>query len=737
MAKRKIRKYEPAADEREDDARPEDSEPQLKPETRHGVLVVALFLLVLLSLLALFNIAGRFGEGLRNALAVLVGWGRWLVPVALAAIGVVLARPQREPIRSTQIAGGIVVLLAVAALLNLGGQNIDEGIGGGVLGALLWTPLTGAMGKVAATVVFIALLIIGGLLLLNTSLSRLFRRGQSVGRVFGQAKDAIREARERGDEEPIEFSRRAMDEVEEEAAGAHEAASASDEDEAAQPKPKRVFRKHNGLTFPLELLEKNGSKPTSGDTTANQEKIRKALENFGIAVEMGDVSVGPTVTQYTFKPAEGVKVSQITTLANDLALALAAHPIRIEAPIPGKSLIGIEVPNQKIGLVNLRELLESDAFKRRTSPLSFVLGRDVSGAPVTTDLDPMPHLLIAGATGSGKSVMINSLLLSFLATNSPDELKLILVDPKRVELTSYNNLPHLLTPVITDSKKTINALRWVVGEMDRRFQLLSDAGKRNIQTYHQDVDDGMPYLVVVIDELADLMAVAANEVEGAIVRLAQMARAVGIHLVVATQRPSVDVITGLIKANITARIAFTVASGADSRTILDHGGAEKLLGRGDMLFINADMAKPRRIQGAFVSEKDIEGVTNHLKAQAEPDYVADVVDKPSPTLEGGFDDLGDDELVSQAKEVILQAGKASASLLQRRLRIGYARAARVLDVLEEQGFIGPGEGAKPREILMATAKAAALLDEEGEEGAETMEEGGDGEDGEEADNRTL
>lgn len=713
MAKRKREEREPRREEQKAPA------PALRPETRHGVLIVLLFALAALALLALVNVAGSFGQGLRRGLLILFGWARWGVPALLALVGLGLTRPNRPPIRGTQVLGGVALVLSITALLNLGGQSLESGTGGGVVGAILWTPLTAVMGRVATSVVCLAIGLIGLLLLFNASLQTLFQRGQTVGRIVDQAREKFRQASQRAEEQTP-----ALPSFEHRPLGSDQPPAASDQPKAVSrapvaggqtalfSKPKRVRRA--GLTYPLDLLERDGSKPTSANIELNKEKIAKTLENFGIQVEMGEVNVGPTVTQFTLKPSEGVKLAQITTLANDLALALAAHPIRIEAPIPGKSLVGIEVPNQKVGLVNLRDLLESDTFKQRRSPMTFALGRDVAGQPVVADLDPMPHLLIAGATGSGKSVCINALILSLLASNGPEELKFILVDPKRVELPVYNELPHLLTPVVTETQKTIQALRWVVGEMDRRFQLLSETGKRNIQVYRQEVNEEMPYLVVVIDELADLMAVAATEVESAIIRLAQMARAVGIHLVVATQRPSVDVITGLIKANITSRLAFNVASVVDSRTILDHAGAEKLLGRGDMLFVSSDLSKPRRIQGAFVSDGEIERVTAYLREQAQPDYREEILEKPAPSLGASLDDLGDDELLAQAKDVILRAGKASASLLQRRLRIGYARAARILDLLEEQGFIGPGEGAKPREILVARPANMPVEEEENE-----------------------
>jgi S-DNA-T family DNA segregation ATPase FtsK/SpoIIIE len=476
--------------------------------------------------------------------------------------------------------------------------------------------------------------------------------------------------------------------------------------------------------LPLDLLETKTAQPTSGDINGNLEKIRNTLDSFGISVEMGEVKVGPTVTQYTLRPADGVKLSSITGLSNDLALALAAHPIRIEAPIPGKSLVGLEVPNQRIAIVGLRGILESDEFKKRTSNLSIVLGRDVAGSPIVVQLDKMPHMLIAGATGSGKSVCIHSVIVSLLYQNSPDTLQFILVDPKKVELISYNDIPHLLTPVITEIDKTINAMKWLVGEMDRRYRLLAEAGKKNVSQYNSSVlVNQLPYIVVIIDELADLMVQAAQEVEGIIIRLAQMARAVGIHLIVSTQRPSVDVITGLIKANITSRIAFSVASLMDSRTILDYSGAEKLLGRGDMLYISSELSKPRRIQGALVTEEEIDRVTNYLKKQSEPNYINEVTDKPIRAMTGSLESLADEELLASAKEVIWQANKASASLLQRHLRIGYSRAARLLDLLEQEGIIGPGDGAKPREILVQRSLSDDTeLDPSSEKDSDTEED---------------
>jgi S-DNA-T family DNA segregation ATPase FtsK/SpoIIIE len=409
-----------------------------------------------------------------------------------------------------------------------------------------------------------------------------------------------------------------------------------------------------------------------------------------------------------------VKLTKITNLDKDLALSLAAHPIRIEAPIPGKSLVGIEIPNKKVATVRLKNILTSETFKNRRSKLSVVLGLDVSGHPQIADITRMPHLLIAGSTGSGKSVSINALLLSLLYQNSPSELKLILVDPKRVELSLYNDLPHLLSPVIVDPEKTVSALKWAIIEMERRYQLLQSAGKRNIADYNaQKGKEEMPYIVIVVDELADIMAVAYKEVEGLICRLAQMARAVGIHLVLATQRPSVDVITGLIKANITTRIAFSVASQVDSRTILDQAGAERLLGNGDMLFVSAEASKPRRIQGTMISEKEIRAVTDFVKKNGMPEYNKEVLEQKIGGVKGGDFDVPDDDLFLDAVDCVIRSNKASSSLLQRRLRIGYARAARLLDLLEEKGVVGPADGSRPRDVLISDI--SEIIDESQEE----------------------
>ena len=468
--------------------------------------------------------------------------------------------------------------------------------------------------------------------------------------------------------------------------------------------PSAVKPKRKSAKIPIDILDSSDERPVAKDVDIVKEKIEKTFATFGIAVEMDEVNVGPTVTQYTLRPPAGVKLARITGLANELSLELAAHPLRIEAPIPGKSLVGIEIPNQSKAIVKLKDIMNSSVFKNRISNLSICLGKDVSGNSYISDLAKMPHLLIAGATGSGKSVAINSIIVSLLYQNSPEDLNLILVDPKKVELSVYNEIPYLVTPVITENKKIVNALKWVVGEMERRYKLFLDRSKKNIESYNAaNPNDKVPNIVFIIDELADLMSVAASDVEAAIVRLSQMSRAVGIHLILATQRPSVNVITGLIKTNIPARVAFKVPSQIDSRTILDSSGAEKLLGNGDMLFTASDANKPKRLQGAFLSEDEIERVVSFLKENGEPQYNEEILSEQRGVSILGGEVLvngNDDELYIKAKDLILNTGTASASYLQRRLSVGYSRAARLLDMLEEDGIVGPSQGSKPRDILV-------------------------------------
>lgn len=476
----------------------------------------------------------------------------------------------------------------------------------------------------------------------------------------------------------------------------------------------------------LELLERNESGADAGDTRQNAQIIHDTLSEFNIDAEMGDINVGPKVTQYTLRPPSGVKLTRITALETNIALNLAAQSLRIEAPIPGQKAVGIEVPNRKAADVRLYGTLNSKQWKSAREQLSFAIGKDISGKVVVGELGKMPHLLIAGQTGSGKSVMINTLLSSLLYRNSPSDMKLILVDPKQVEMAPYEDIPHLLTPVITEPEKTISALKWAVNEMERRYKLLAAEKIRNIKDYNhklqsrgkkiaiadengnvqQHEDGSMPYIVIVVDEMADLMMIAKRDVEALIVRLAQKARAVGIHLVLATQRPSVDVITGLIKANVPARISFTVASQVDSMTILDQAGAEKLLGQGDMLLYTPSMSKPKRIQGAWVTDDEVNKITDHLRMQMAPQYNDEVVAQPVQLNgKGGvvmdFSEGGDDKF-KDAVRVVVERRKASTSMLQTRLGIGYQRAARIIEEMEERGIIGAANGSKPRDVLISS-----------------------------------
>lgn len=732
---------------------------------QQGLLVIFLFAVAALSLLSFVDAAGQVGVWLDRMLGWLFGWGRYAMPVVFAALGYIFLHPERYAIRVVNTIGLLLFLLSGLGLLFVVVQSstlVDAakaGDGGGFGGLILAYPLRRFTGIWATIVILVALFAGSWLLMFNWSLHVLLERLA----VFGFFAPAVKWFRQRliarkhgytlhtgdgGDEDVVDEELEGEeDAIEEEPI---EEVDDESEENPFQKKdvPEGMALKSSGpaeqLTFipkekprvllpridmPLNLLTDRNEKPSSGDIEDNKMRIQKALESFGIDVEMGEVSVGPMVTQYTLKPSEGVKLTQITTLHNDLSLALAAHPIRIEAPIPGKSLVGIEVPNKAIATVTLKEILSSKSFKQRQNNLSIALGKDVAGKAYVQSVQKMPHVLIAGATGSGKSVCINGIIVSLVYQNSPDDLKLIMVDPKRVELSVYNGIPHLLTPVITDVEKTINALKWTVAEMDRRYELLSRVGKRNIESYNSSVEDveRLPYIVFIIDELADLMTVAANSVEAAIVRLAQMSRAVGIHLVLATQRPSVDVITGLIKANMPARIAFSVTSLVDSRTILDFSGAEKLLGRGDMLYIDSQLSRPKRVQGAFLDDGEIERVVAFLRTYGDPHYNTEVTEKGKSAAAGssGSGEYGDDasdELLSEAKKVIIDAGKASASLLQRRLRVGYARAARILDILEEQGVIGPADGAKPREILITEEEIGDAPDEEVEDDGATADE---------------
>ncbi len=690
----------------------------LSPETKKSIGVVFVLLLSILMILSLFDKAGVVGVYLIKMLQFLFGQLYFLFPFVFLVTSFLLIDSERFGIKTNHYLGTILLSLAVLGLAHVNQNeelmslgNLDNMDGGGWFGWLLAIPLIKLLGFWATIVVLIAIMLVGLFLTFNTSFQSILTKFDNLILWREKLSSWWYHFSHRDKSIDDSFTAEENEEEEEQVAEPTEStevdfsATTIKNNEGKQAELISLPKKSIKIELPIHLLNPTRSKPTSGDIQANKEKIKKALQNFGIEVEMGEVSVGPTVTQYTLRPIEGVKLASITALHNDLALALAAHPIRIEAPIPGKALVGIEVPNQSIATVSLREVISAQEFTSRQSNLTIGLGKDVAGKVWTANLDKMPHLLIAGATGSGKSVCINTIIVSLLYQNNPDDLKFILVDPKRVELSSYNDLPYLSTPVITDVQKTINALKWAVGEMDQRYIKLSQTKHKNIAGFNQDFpNEKLPYIVIIIDELADLMSVAAQEVEAAIIRLAQMARAVGIHLVLATQRPSVNVITGLIKANITTRIAFAVASQTDSRTILDSAGAEKLLGKGDMLYISADISKPKRLQSALVSDEEINRITAYIKDQNgnEIEYDESITEKKTGRFNGvDYGSSGEDDLLDEARSLVINAQKASASYLQRRLRVGYARAARLLDLLEEEGVIGPGDGAKPRDVLIA------------------------------------
>ena len=706
----------------------------MSAETKRGILIIFILILAALCLLGLFDLAGAFGKFLAKGEMLAFGWGKWLFPVILFAWGFFLYKEEKAYFRGASILGIFLGMISIEALFTFfipqaeWRSAVDLGHGGGFLGLFLASTFIKIIGFWGGLIVLLALLVIAVLLVFNTSLSKV-AGGESFfakifnpfkvlfGVLFGKKEEeeaddsAFTEAS--ADKEEPSFTKKSIAEE----AGDNEIIKKEEVEEAEEDLP--VFAKTKEkkaeawksskvkIDLPFTLLDSNSSKASAGDTKSSALLIQRTLENFGIPVGMGETKVGPTVTQYSFKPADGVKLSRITTLSNDLALALAAHPIRIEAPIPGQALVGIEVPNKTKAIVGLKEVLETKEFQARKNNLTIALGRDVSGAAWFYDITRMPHLLVAGATNSGKSVCLNTIIVSLLFQNNPEDLRFIMVDPKRVELTVYDGIPHLLTPVITNVQKTINALRWCMNEMDRRFDVLQNFKKRNIQSYNAVAKEKMPYIVFVVDELADLMVAAGRDIEGSVIRLTQMARAVGIHLILATQRPSVDVITGLIKANIPARIAFSVASAVDSKTILDGMGAEKLLGKGDMLFTTPEISKPKRIQGAYVSDNEIKRIVDYIKEKSGNfEYVTGVTEMQKVKglagvgLDGSADEPAD-ELLEAAKKEIIESGKASATFLQRKLSVGYARAAKILDILEEMGIVGPSNGAKGREVLIS------------------------------------
>lgn len=688
----------------------------LQGETWREIFGILVMIASVVIFLGFFNSAGSFGENFSESSKKLFGtFGAYLFSVAFFYIGATLLIPTKNGYRLSSFIGFVLFFIFFPTLLHLfqapdiAREAANFGKGGGVVGYQFSSLLRNLIGLFPSFLASVTLTVISLLMVFNFSFSRYLG--------LGKDKEEEEENKKADVSEPQKQSFWSRVWVGLTAKRSQKDAKAPVIEVEAETAP--VVKKDSTWEYPpIDMLTSTDEAPNPGNINKNVETIQKCLATFNIKIAMKNVNVGPTVSQYTFKPEEGVKLNQIVARQTDLALALSAKSLRMEAPIPGKDSVGVEIPNVIPAKVTLREVIKSKQFNSLKSKLAFALGRDVSGDPVAIDLETMPHLLIAGSTGSGKSVCINTLICSLLFNNSPKDLRILMVDPKRVELTNYNGIPHLATHVITEVDKTVSALRWAVWEMERRYRVFSELGKRNIAAYNSSPgpEGKLPFLVIIIDELADLMASSAKEVEGSIVRLAQMARATGIHLVIATQRPSVDVLTGLIKANITSRIAFATASQVDSRTILDLSGAEKLLGKGDMLFISNGISKPKRVQGCFVSDTEIEKLNSFLKERSEPVYDEAILQfKSTQTSKGvGIDGTVDDDLYEEAVDTVMTAGKASASLLQRRLRIGYARAARLLDILEQQGIIGQADGAKPRDVLITDPEMVNIASGQGQ-----------------------
>jgi len=637
----------------------------------------------------------------RDFLGSLLGWTKVSAPIIFLLSGLVLTRSKWKFAQINVLLGFILVILSLEGIT--GWLNLEKA---GKVGALFWRELSSFVTPAGAVALLILLFLVGLVVLFNTSLGQIFKIFGAIFNLIQKGFKAVFNRQRTFEAKHIPIKVSGVDDR----PLARPLVAVPKEGVIADALVQNVAGQSKIWKYPpLSLLsDKIGSVANRGDVKKNANVIEKTLDSFGIQARVAEVNGGPAVTQYALEISAGTKISKIANLQHDLALSLATPTgtVRVEAPIPGKSLVGIEVPNHSLEIVGLKHVLASEEMARHKSKLAVALGRDTSSKPMIVDLDKMPHVLIAGTTGSGKSIMLNAFITSLLFRNSPDEMKLILIDPKRVELTNYNGIPHLLTPVITEPEKILSSLKWAMAEMERRYKLFQSVGVRNITGYNEMSGfQALPYIVIVIDELADLMMFAPVEIEDAITRIAQLARATGIHLVVATQRPSVDVITGLIKANIPCRIAFNVSSMVDSRVILDGPGAEKLLGRGDMLFLPPDASKPIRIQGVFVQDGEITNLIKYLKESGiAPEYTAEVTDMPLGRWNKGGGGSGDrDELFEEAVRTICQYDRASASLLQRRLKVGYARAARILDELETAGIVGPGEGSKPRDVVVRNA----------------------------------
>lgn len=684
----------------------------LSEETKNAIFGVGSLLLTTLLSMAAFGVGGPVGGFVYKGLSYLFGIGYYLIPLVFLLLAISFFRSHEKNFALPQTIGSILFFFSA-----LGVVGVILPTKGGLIGYWVAKPLLSLFAVYLSLIILIALIVVSLLVIFDTSIKvdlmkwmkrlLMFKEKENADTLLPVESAAIKEAvdkltvpeENKPEVEPVikNFNNKKKDEM-----------------DGFAP----IMLKSSGKAWtppPLSLLERDKGKPGVGDIKANANIIKRTLQNFGIIVEMDEISIGPSVTRYALKPAEGVKLSKILGLQTNLELALAAHPVRIEAPIPGKSLVGIEVPNSAKTTIGLGSLLSERAYAESPKPLLVALGKDVAGESNFANIAKMPHALIAGATGSGKSVTIHAIVTSLLYRNPPENLKFIMIDPKRVELTLYNKIPHLLTPVITDAKKAILALKWATKEMERRYEILEKESVRDIDSFHQTMKEGesMPFIVIIIDELADLMQAYPRELESAIVRLAQMSRAVGIHLLLSTQRPSVNIITGLIKANVPSRIALQVASQIDSRTILDTPGAEKLLGAGDMLWLSGERGKPTRLQSAYISETEVKKVVKYLVDNYADELTEEINFSNENTSNAIFsatldsDPSDDDELYEEAREIVTQTGKASTSFLQRKLRIGYARAARLIDILEEKGVVGPGSGAKPREVIGVSTSGSA------------------------------
>lgn len=696
-----------------------------------GVILVALGLLVLASLISFTpfdlsfytshpnippkNLTRAFGANLGGLFLFLFGWASYIIPLFVLYVGLSIFRQREIDLRIPKALGLLVMLASFSSIIGLSSLQNDtiKFSHGGFLGFIASNFVTAYFGRLGGYIIFITLALLSFALvtevLISTFLRKIIDKFQSTltGIPNFKFNVKIKHPEIKPEKQPIiktkpfEFESNAKEENPKPSLISKPKIQIKAKPERIEIKARPQELKIGDYILPaLDLLDSPPpieARQIKDDLQANARILEETLEDFGITVKITDIERGPVITRYELEPAPGVKLNRIVALGDDIALAMKATSIRIVAPIPGKARVGVEVPNSVGSFVYLKEVFSCNDFGDSDYRIPIVLGKDIAGHQVIADLGDMPHLLIAGTTGSGKTVCVNCLILSMLFKSSPNELKFVMVDPKMVELAPFNGLPHLLCPVVTDAKKAAVALNWIVGEMEDRYQLLAKEGVRNIDAYNEKQENKMPYIIVIIDELADLMIVAREQIETAITRLAQLSRAVGIHLILATQRPSVDVVTGVIKANFPSRISFKVASKVDSRTVLDSNGADKLLGKGDMLFLRPGQEKLIRAQGSLVNDKEIERVMEFIKKQAQPIFNEEILKEQQKSRGINTDK---DEFYDEAVKVVMEANQASASILQRRLRLGYTRAARIIDEMEFEGLLGPFEGSKPRKILI-------------------------------------